>query len=261
VQADDAYRYILYAAFGEEGGTVATTTPFGQAVLNVNEGEERVDYRIAIRNGRGVVGAGVYCTLPDGTQSKQILNLYGGTSASGALLITGSFVAHDIAETAHECEPAIETLEHLLQAVQEGEILFVVRYNREGEHHVTANLKITDYIAGFTIERHESDLAENMAETSDSSSSAQGIDIAQRNTSPLAMSVQSDNSISSGTTSNTSQNSIQTRQSMYWPFVAPNSHHVNRGGSIYFTIKWLAYYYSVCKCRWIIYYRQACGAA
>jgi hypothetical protein len=103
----------------------STSTATGDATFSVSTNGQSLMYTLNAYNITNVTAAHLHCAIP-GKNGPVIVPLYSSGSStpmnSNGQLASGSITAADILPAAMQCSPNIQTLQHLMQAMREGQI-------------------------------------------------------------------------------------------------------------------------------------------
>ncbi|HYE60224.1 MAG TPA: CHRD domain-containing protein [Candidatus Kapabacteria bacterium] len=120
----DTYKHTLSTTMtGNEEVSAVSTNATGDAVFHVGANEDMIHYVLNVYNGNDVTMAHLHCGRP-GESGPDIVPLY--TNSAGAdvhgQLASGTIIATDLMTKASTCNPNIQNMNHLIQAMREGTI-------------------------------------------------------------------------------------------------------------------------------------------
>ncbi|MDQ3008036.1 MAG: CHRD domain-containing protein [bacterium] len=154
------YKQTFYTNLsgGEEVPPV-TTEMTGDATFNVSNDEGFIDYTLNVENGKAVTAAHLHCAAP-GQNGPVVVGLFSnpaGVDMDGQLA-AGTLDVGDVMAAGASCDPNINTLPHLVQAMREGKIYVNVHTMAHPSGEVRGQLGHSMQPTAQSMLKHESNV-------------------------------------------------------------------------------------------------------
>ncbi len=207
---------------GEEVPAVATTAT-GSMLLKVSSDKSVVHYTLKFKNIKGVTQAHLHCALPgeNGTIIVPLLSFAAAKDMNGDF-VSGTIELSDISTEDKTCEPQIQTIGELIQAMREGKLYVNVHTINKPQGEVRGRIT-KDNGAVATSTTVSLTATTTMVAQSTSSVTEQNT----KTITPVSRTV---------TTTNTEgQKRAIALPGYYYVLVTPDSYHKIQGGTVSFT--------------------------
>lgn len=212
--------------------STATSTTNSQVVFNVRKDGSAIDYAVTLANSATAGSLELYCTNFNATGSTSSAPVI----ASSATTTSGSIAESDINAAAINCNPNIQTLSHLAQAMREGSINVSVTQDNGPTLYGTLSRSDTVLpLLGFEATTTTPIATSTATSTSTTTSTTTGM-TGETGTTTATSTVTATSTATTSEQSGTEGSSTATvsPSGWYYVFVSPDSYYKVPGSTVVF---------------------------